>query len=85
MIQIDKTLIDELFSKAQGSDRKRMNYDLRTSAEDKKALLHSLGLSFDKLRTGCICKQMIFLVSELPDKIPYLHLHLPSSGKRMKQ
>ena len=35
MIQIDKQLIDELFAKAESSDRKRMNYDLRTSAEDK--------------------------------------------------
>jgi len=35
MIQIDKTLIAELFEKAKASDRRRMNYDLRTSAEDK--------------------------------------------------
>lgn len=35
MIQIDKALLDELFAKAEASDRKRMNYDLRTSAEDK--------------------------------------------------
>ena len=34
MIQIDKTLLDELFAKAEASERKRMNYDLRTSAED---------------------------------------------------
>lgn len=35
MIQIDKNLLDELFAKAKASERKRMNYDLRTSAEDK--------------------------------------------------
>lgn len=34
MIQIDKQLLDELFAKAKASERKRMNYDLRTSAED---------------------------------------------------
>ena len=32
MIQIDKKLINDLFDKAVVSDRKRMNYDLRTSA-----------------------------------------------------
>ena len=34
MIKIDKTLISELFDKARASERKRMNYDLRTSASD---------------------------------------------------
>ena len=34
MIQIDKTLLDDLFAKAMESDRLRMNYDLRTSASD---------------------------------------------------
>lgn len=34
MIQIDKQLLDELFAKAKESERKRMNYDLRTSPED---------------------------------------------------
>lgn len=34
MIQIDKKLIGELFDKAVVSDRKRMNYDLRTSSND---------------------------------------------------
>lgn len=34
MIQIDKTLLDELFAKAKESERKRMNYDLRTSSND---------------------------------------------------
>lgn len=34
MIQIDKTLLDDLFAKAKDSDRLRMNYDLRTSASD---------------------------------------------------
>jgi len=34
MIQIDKQLIDDLFAKAEASDRKRMNYDLRTSVND---------------------------------------------------
>lgn len=34
MIQIDKTLLEELFAKAKESDRKRINYDLRTSAND---------------------------------------------------
>lgn len=31
---IDKELLDDLFAKAEASDRKRMNFDLRTSAED---------------------------------------------------
>ena len=35
MIQIDKELINDLFSKAVASERKRMNYDLRTSSNDK--------------------------------------------------
>ena len=34
MIQIDKELINSLFDKAVVSDRKRMNYDLRTSSND---------------------------------------------------
>ena len=34
MINIDKTLLDDLFAKAKESDRLRMNYDLRTSASD---------------------------------------------------
>lgn len=34
MIQIDKQLIEELFAKAEDSERKRMNYDLRTSSND---------------------------------------------------
>lgn len=34
MIQIDKKLISELFDKAVVSERKRMNYDLRTSEND---------------------------------------------------
>lgn len=34
MIQIDKSLIEDLFAKAEASDRKRMNYDLRTSKDD---------------------------------------------------
>ena len=34
MIKIDKKLINDLFDKAVASDRKRMNYDLRTSTND---------------------------------------------------
>ena len=34
MIQIDKQLIRELFDKAAVSERKRMNFDLRTSPDD---------------------------------------------------
>ena len=34
MIQIDNKLINDLFDKAVISDRKRMNYDLRTSSND---------------------------------------------------
>ena len=34
MIQIDKQLISELFNKAVTSERKRMNFDLRTSPDD---------------------------------------------------
>ena len=34
MIKIDKKLINDLFDKAVDSDRKRMNYDLRTSPND---------------------------------------------------
>ena len=34
MIQIDKKLINDLFDKAIVSERKRMNYDLRTSSND---------------------------------------------------
>lgn len=34
MIQIDKELINGLFDKAAASDRKRMNYDHRTSSND---------------------------------------------------
>ena len=34
MIEIDKTLLDDLFAKAKESERLRMNYDLRTSSND---------------------------------------------------
>ncbi len=34
MIEINKELLDSLFEQAKASERKRMNYDLRTSAED---------------------------------------------------
>lgn len=34
MIKIDKTLLDDLFAKAKESERKRMNYDMRTSSND---------------------------------------------------
>ena len=34
MIKIEKKLINDLFDKAVASDRKRMNYDLRTSSND---------------------------------------------------
>ena len=34
MIKIDEKLINDLFHKAVVSDRKRMNYDLRTSSND---------------------------------------------------
>ena len=34
MIQIDKNIINSLFDKAVVSERKRMNYDLRTSSND---------------------------------------------------
>lgn len=34
MIQINKSLIDDLFAKAKESERLRMNYDLRTSSND---------------------------------------------------
>ena len=34
MIQIDKQLIRDLFDKAAVSERKRMNFDLRTSPDD---------------------------------------------------
>lgn len=33
-MKIDKELLDELLAKAAGSERLRMNFDLRTSAED---------------------------------------------------
>ena len=34
MIEINKELLDSLFEQAKVSERKRVNYDLRTSAED---------------------------------------------------
>ena len=34
MIEINKTLLEDLFAKANESDRLRMNYDLRTSVSD---------------------------------------------------
>ena len=34
MIEINNKLLDSLFAKAEESERFRMNYDLRTSAED---------------------------------------------------
>ena len=34
MIQIDKHLFSELLAKAEANERKRINYDLRTSVDD---------------------------------------------------
>lgn len=34
MIQINKALLDDLFTQAEDNDRKRMSYDLRTSSSD---------------------------------------------------
>ena len=34
MIEIDSELISELFAKAEGSERRRMNFDLRSGPED---------------------------------------------------
>ena len=34
MIKIDQKLLDDLFIQAQASERKRMNYDLRTDSQD---------------------------------------------------
>ena len=53
MIKIDKTLISELFDKAIVSERKRMNYDLRTSPNDGSqrmlnALLPGTGVPIHK-------------------------------------
>lgn len=43
MIQIDKKLINDLFDKAVISERKRMNYDLRTSSNDgSQCMLNAL-------------------------------------------
>ena len=43
MIEINQELLDSLFAKAEESERKRMNYDLRTSAEDtSQRLLNAL-------------------------------------------
>lgn len=40
---IDNILLDSLFEQAKASERKRMNYDLRTSAEDtSQRLLNAL-------------------------------------------
>ena len=34
MIHLDKKLLEELFAQASASERKRMNYDLRTNVQD---------------------------------------------------
>ena len=34
MIHLDKKLLEELFAQASASERKRMNYDLRTDSQD---------------------------------------------------
>ncbi len=34
MIHLDKKLLDDLFIQAESSERKRMNYDLRTDSQD---------------------------------------------------
>ena len=34
MIKIDQKLLDDLFIQAESSERKRMNYDLRTDSQD---------------------------------------------------
>lgn len=43
MIQINKSFIADLLAKAEASDRKRMNYDLRTSpADSSQRMLNAL-------------------------------------------
>lgn len=74
MIQIDKQLIEELFAKAEASDRRRMNFDLRTSAEDgSQRMLNALlpGTSVPVHRhpqssetVVCLCGKIVEVIYE---------------------
>lgn len=72
MIKIDKTLIYELFDKAVVSERKRMNYDLRTSSNDgSQRMLNALmpGTEVPVHRHPSSNENVIFLCGKLVEII----------------
>lgn len=80
MIQIDNELIHALFSKAKESDRKRMNYDLRTSSNDGSqrmlnALLPGTEVAIHKHPYSsesiiCVCGRMdVILLDEKKERV----------------
>lgn len=74
MIQIDKTMLTDLFANAKESDRKRMNYDMRTSSNDgSQRMLNALlpGTKVDVHRhpqssetVVCLCGKIVEVIYE---------------------
>lgn len=75
MIEINQKLLDELFEKAEASDRKRMNYDLRT---------HSHRQAQGKLSSGQACEDggQRMLNALLPGTCVPVHRH-PKSNENV--
>jgi len=99
MIQIDKDLVKELFDKAVVNDRKRMNYDLRTSSEDggqrmlnallpgTKVPIHRHPMSNENVI--CLCGKLVeVLYEEIDDTKDFpkgMDAQDIPSGKRLKE
>lgn len=90
MIKIDEHMIEELFAQAEASERKRMNYDLRTSANDNsQRMLNALLPGTDvPIHRHVMSNENIILIKGKLDEVMYdmdgneigrLHLD-PSAG-----
>lgn len=73
MIEINKELLDSLFAKAEGCERKRMNYDLRTSAEDNSQRMLNALLSgtMVPVHRHPMSNECVFLLKGRLDEVIY--------------
>ena len=82
MLEIDKQLLQELIVKAASADRKRTNFDLRTSADDtSQRMLNALlpGTIVPILRDAGTTETVICLCGKL-DEIVYTE-HIAEDGQ----
>lgn len=99
MIQIDKELIKDLFDKAVVSERKRMNYDLRTSSSDgSQRMLNALMTGTEvpihrhpmsNENVICLCGKLLEVLYEedpIGDTMPMgMDAQDVPNGKRLKE